>query len=1065
MAANFKVSGELTLNAGGFVAQAGQAKTALQGVAQAGKELATTNQQLASSSSTVTQTAAGQAAAFAKLADATAAATAKKVSQDFMASVANSTGSLQQLYTGAATLKKANDDVGDSIEKVGTKLTAFQKTQLSFQLNDVFTQLASGQGVIRTAVQQGPQITQIFGGISATLARIPVAATAAAVGIGLVVGGVAALLIHGDSLLAQQRTIDNALQATGRAAGITAQQLQQVVTAEAGRAGAGRDQTQQAALQLLSNSAITGANIQATLGLARDLARITGQDLPTAASALSSGLDGTLAGAQKLNATFNALTPAELEQIKNFEQVGDKQKAVSVVIAALQRDLAGANERGISPLAKGVNDLSAALGRLYDRASNSSVLGYLGKVYGAGFSFMGKGVAAVTPGDTSLPPTADVLAAQRSSLESAKKDLADQVAAAKQLSGDAAAEAYNRISVAETRIASQEAKVQDLERRAADAAGKTVGDSWNSYATELKNSVNDAVTIVNQANTVEAQRQALVGREKQLKEALGSGLLTPSQTTQFQQELTRIQGALVALRTPAEEFQRQLNQDTKLSQLPAHLQAAQRAFDDTKRKALEMGDSEAQAEAKANQARTSVLTTQATATGQQVQLLSDEATAALKVAAAYDTSRIAALRSAAELKAQSEERQGNIAAGTAGTVAQTTLEETAGGAVQQAAANSEAYARQVAALNRLVLAEGQGAAAAREAERANKAAELAEDLRAQAAATNNATIIAAAEQQISKYDALTKAETAANVRRDAQALNRQYDPQSGYDYEISRLNELKATGLLTARTVQEAFKDADLKRLQSSRDATDGMVGALRQYADDATNAGKTAADGVKSALTSIEDVGVAVATGTSLSFTNMANSIIADLARIAIRQTITGPLAQGISSALPSFFSWLGGGSSTVPTVGPGTGYTYHQGGLRSEGTNPRELPAWVWAAAPRYHTGGIPGLAANEVPAILTDDEEVLTRNDPRHRWNLGGSSSGAGDSGGGGVVVYVNNPVQGTKATAKTTKMPGGGMQVDILYEQVESKLADRMAQGKGDLFKATGTVFGLNQAPRR
>jgi lambda family phage tail tape measure protein len=51
------------------------------------------------------------------------------------------------------------------------------------------------------------------------------------------------------------------------------------------------------------------------------------------------------------------------------------------------------------------------------------------------------------------------------------------------------------------------------------------------------------------------------------------------------------------------------------------------------------------------------------------------------------------------------------------------------------------------------------------------------------------------------------------------------------------------------------------------------------------------------------------------------------------------------------------------------------------------------VFAGAAKYHAGGrviarndvVPGLQANEVPAILLRNEEVLTREDPRHRDNI--------------------------------------------------------------------------------
>jgi hypothetical protein len=66
----------------------------------------------------------------------------------------------------------------------------------------------------------------------------------------------------------------------------------------------------------------------------------------------------------------------------------------------------------------------------------------------------------------------------------------------------------------------------------------------------------------------------------------------------------------------------------------------------------------------------------------------------------------------------------------------------------------------------------------------------------------------------------------------------------------------------------------------------------------------------------------------------------------------------------------------------------------IRSIGTSTTALSLAINAAAvglfedaERYHSGGIAGLAPDEVPAILRRGEEVLTQADPRHRDNGGG------------------------------------------------------------------------------
>ena len=68
-----------------------------------------------------------------------------------------------------------------------------------------------------------------------------------------------------------------------------------------------------------------------------------------------------------------------------------------------------------------------------------------------------------------------------------------------------------------------------------------------------------------------------------------------------------------------------------------------------------------------------------------------------------------------------------------------------------------------------------------------------------------------------------------------------------------------------------------------------------------------------------------------------------------------------------------------------------FHQGGVVGAGGSTRMASPFAFAGAPRYHGGGIAGLAADEMPAILRRGEEVLTAGDPRHRSN-GGLASGA-------------------------------------------------------------------------
>jgi lambda family phage tail tape measure protein len=1031
-----------------------------------------------------------QADGFARLAQQQAVDTGKARSRELMESVEASNQQLKALYgtaakTQTAELEKAagatrtyegaqervraaNDNVTGSVDRQ-SKALAYQRVQLGYQLNDVFVQLASGQGVVRTAIQQGPQITQLYGGLGATLRAIPLAAAGYVTGIAAVAGITLAAVNHLNEFNSRGKATENMLQATGRAAQVSAGQIEAVVQAQARRPGADVTETGDVARSLLANSALTGDSVQRTLALARDLARVTGTDLPAAAAALMQGLDGTEAGARKLDAVFNALTPRELEQVRRLEALGDRAGAVGVVLGALERNLAGAAERGASPLDTATTKLRTAWNSLLGALSNTGVITFAAGV----MRQLALPVLATADainvisrfGGGSSSPGGN--APDQKDIDSARKSVDYERSILRQLQEDKRkAHADDQWQYDQAILASQrrlkdgEASLSQLEGRAGQVTNKAVTDQIKGWATALNIQVKESLAAIDKIDTVVGQRQALQDLRTRAATVINSGVATPDQVAQASEALAQIDGKLRALRTPAEELKRQLDLGTALSLIPAHLRPAAEAFKETQRRALEMGMSTADALRMAEQARDNVLREQSTASGQQLQLLSAEAEGALKVAEAYGTSRAAALQAAAAQKAAAAELQGSIASGTAGEFAQRQLEQDAANAVVASAEKNEAYAREVAGLERLVAAEGQSSVAARETERANRVAAYAEDLRAQAAASGSAIIIAAAERQIATYDRLSKKAMEAEIRRDANALNRQYDPTIAYDQEIAKLGELQSTGLLTQRTIEEATRAAEQRRLEASRSATDGMIAGLRRYADEATNAGSAAADGMATGLRSIEDNLVQLATTGQFTFANMVNSMIADLARLTARQTITGPLAKAIGGInWGSIFS--GGGSGSVPDIGTGTGYTYHTGGLIGpSGSRSRQVPRSTWIDAPRYHTGGLVG---GERAIIAQDNEEVLTTSDPRHRWNFGrGLGSGA-------TAVSVNvdvSVINNTNSQVSTEQGAGsdGTPWMKIFVDEVKNQIAGDITGTRGAVYRSIKGTFGVGAVAR-
>lgn len=121
-----------------------------------------------------------------------------------------------------------------------------------------------------------------------------------------------------------------------------------------------------------------------------------------------------------------------------------------------------------------------------------------------------------------------------------------------------------------------------------------------------------------------------------------------------------------------------------------------------------------------------------------------------------------------------------------------------------------------------------------------------------------------------------------------------------------------------------------------------------------------------------------------------------------AVRRMVANALAAELLKKL--FGTGAGGSGSNVGglvslfgTIASG----FHDGGIVGENaTFMRQVSPLLFAGAPRYHAGGIAGLAPLEVPAILQRGEEVLARNDPRNSRNGGGA-------GGGVRIVNVLDP----------------------------------------------------------
>ena len=179
--------------------------------------------------------------------------------------------------------------------------------------------------------------------------------------------------------------------------------------------------------------------------------------------------------------------------------------------------------------------------------------------------------------------------------------------------------------------------------------------------------------------------------------------------------------------------------------------------------------------------------------------------------------------------------------------------------------------------------------------------------------------------------------------------------------ETLKLNELLQAGAIDQATYARAVEDANDRALRSSQAWTDGATRFLKDYVAESNDAATATERVFANAFSGAEDALVGFISTGKLEFQGLADSILADLTRVTVRQTITAPIAGAVQSAF----------------AGVGLAGQFHEGGVAGERASAvRYADAAVFEHAPRYHGGGFAGsgLLPDEVPIIARRGELVV-------------------------------------------------------------------------------------------
>lgn len=209
-------------------------------------------------------------------------------------------------------------------------------------------------------------------------------------------------------------------------------------------------------------------------------------------------------------------------------------------------------------------------------------------------------------------------------------------------------------------------------------------------------------------------------------------------------------------------------------------------------------------------------------------------------------------------------------------------------------------------------------------------------------------------------------------------------PMEKYKETMGQLQTLQAKGMIDAETYarattqaaeqyQSAVTQAAETAKQKAYEQMTPLQQLLAQWRDLGTAMRETSREIAGSISSNMTDALTDMITGAasvSDAFARMAQSIIADLVRMASQMLINWAIQKAIGFAVGA----IGGGATGAVAATATTAAVHHTGGTVGEGSNFRTVPTSSFRNAPRFQHGGKVG--SGETPAIMEPGEQVLTR-----------------------------------------------------------------------------------------
>lgn len=300
-----------------------------------------------------------------------------------------------------------------------------------------------------------------------------------------------------------------------------------------------------------------------------------------------------------------------------------------------------------------------------------------------------------------------------------------------------------------------------------------------------------------------------------------------------------------------------------------------------------------------------------------------------------------------------------------------------------------------------------------------------------------------------------------------QAQRAIYKEFEKYQRQLSRGAELGLIGQERYREESDKIQAELQRRLameQSYYDEVDrlqaswalGAQQGLANYADEAANVFQSVNNLAVQSFQGMEDAIVQFATTGKMSFSDLTNSIIEDMIRITVQQSITGPLAGALGNVMGSWFGGggfstpqqsVGGSIATVDLTRNALGGVYDSPSLSAYSGGVYDKPQFFAFAK----GAGVFGEAGPEaiMPLRRGSDGSLGVRAELPRMPAVQASMP----------QVIVN--VQGAQGEPEVTtrRDQNGNLNVDLIWKQVSRQMAGEVASGQGQFVRSIERRYAL------